>query len=168
MRRPGRYGGSRRHAATATVSRVAGTEERGPRRSVLSLAGITLLGALAGAAGSFLQAARWGPLPWGVTVALGLSLVAFVLGGRAVGRVTGALSALAGWAGAVLVMLRPRDEGDLVLANTATAYTWLLGGLLLAAASLTVPYRRLPYSRLPYRRLADLGRRGRGAATPGR
>lgn len=101
-------------------------------------AGAVLLGLLAGAAGSFLQAASIGPLPYGIVLALALTLAAFRVAGRAAGRTSGAAAAAVGWVVAVFLLLLPRPEGDLVLPARVLSYVWMLGGLLLVAASIAL------------------------------
>ena len=98
-------------------------------------------GVLAGVVGSFLQA--WAPasVPVGLLLALAALGVALALGVRLDGTV-GVTAAAAGWALAVLVLLWPRREGDVVLAATAEAYTYLFCGVLLCAVGLVAGRRR--------------------------
>jgi hypothetical protein len=104
------------------------------------------VGGLAGLVGSFLQ--QWTPhsVPVGVVLALLAHATALVLAGLA-GRAPAVRWGAGGWALAVAVMLWPRPEGDLVLAATGEAYTFLLGGLVVTGVALTLASRYL--SRAP-------------------
>ena len=98
-------------------------------------------GLLAGVVGSFVQAWTPASVPAGVLLALAALGVALGLGVR-LGGTVGVTAAAAGWALAVLVLLWPRREGDVVLAATAEAYTYLFCGVLLCAVGLVAGRRR--------------------------
>lgn len=108
---------------------------------------LVLLGALVGAVGTFLQAARLTlgalALPYGVVVALVLTVAACAAGGLAVASRAGALAAACGWLAVVVVSLSPGPGGDVLLPARTLSYVWLLGGLLLVGMALTAPYALL-------------------------
>jgi hypothetical protein len=113
---------------------------RGGRRAAVATHAVcALLGALVGAAGSFVQAASLdvGPmqLPYGVLLALGASAATVVAAGRATARRTGALLTAVAWIVAVLSTMVPRAEGDLVLAARWPAYLWVYGGMVVVGLS---------------------------------
>ena len=94
-------------------------------------------GLLAGVVGSFLQAWTLRSAPLGLALALLAVAAASSLGGR-LAAMPGATAAAAGWVLAVLVLLWPRREGDVVLAATGAAYAYLFCGLLVCAVGLAV------------------------------
>lgn len=100
------------------------------------------VGALAGLVGSFLQ--QWTPrsAPVGVVFALLAHAAVLALAGLAGGAPAVRWGA-GGWVLAVAVLLWPRPEGDLVLAATGEAYTFLLGGLVVTGVALTLASRNL-------------------------
>jgi len=114
---------------------------------VFSLLASVVLGAVVGAAGSFLQSATVLGLPIGLVVALLLSAAAVVGSGLATGGRLGAALALAAWLGTVILLSLPRPEGDLVLAAHWPSYAWLYGGTLGLGACLAPDYRRLAAGR---------------------
>jgi hypothetical protein len=113
-------------------------------RVVVHVAAV-VLGALAGAVGSFLQPATIDvgpvPLPLGLLAGLALSLAVFVGAGLVTGSRVGALLAVLGWFVTVLVLALPRAEGDAVLEARPPAYVWLYGGMLMCALVVAIPYR---------------------------
>lgn len=98
-------------------------------------------GLLAGVVGCFVQAWVPGSVPVGLALAF-LVLVAALTAGVRLGATLGVTAVAAGWALAVLVLLWPRREGDVVLAATAEAYTYLFCGFLLCAVGLVAGRRR--------------------------
>jgi hypothetical protein len=115
-----------------------------------------VLGALFGAGGSFLQAASVDlgpvPLPVGLLAALVLCAGLFVVGAAVTRTRLGVIVPAVGWLLVVMTMTAKRPEGDVVLAQAATAYGYLFLGTLLAAVAasvvnillLPVPARRDP------------------------
>lgn len=111
---------------------------------------LVLLGALVGAVGTFLQAARLTlagqgnlVLPYGIVIALALTAGVCAVGGLAVESRAGALAAGAGWLAVVVLSLSPGPGGDVVLPARTLSYVWLFGGLLLVGMALTAPYELL-------------------------
>lgn len=111
-----------------------------------------VLGLLAGALGSFLQAASLdlGPLtlPYGIVAAFVLSGVAFLAAEQGTGGRSGRVAAVLGWLLGVVPLAIPRPEGDLVVTAGTRGLVWLFGGTVLAGLSLAAP------ARLPGRRAA--------------
>jgi Family of unknown function (DUF6113) len=111
------------------------------------------LGAAVGAAGAFLQAVSLdaGPFPVPVGLVLALAGCAGLFAGGATAMRTrlGALVPALGWLVVVLLMTSKRPEGDVVLAQAASAYAYLFGGTLLAAAIVTVANALLPVAGSP-------------------
>lgn len=106
-----------------------------------------LLGLVAGALGSFLQAASLdvGPvaLPYGIVAAFVLSGVAFLAAETGTGGRSGRVAAVLGWLLGVVPLAIPRPEGDLVVTASTRGMLWLFGGTVLAGLSLAVPTRPL-------------------------
>lgn len=98
------------------------------------------VGVVAGVVGSFVHPARVAGLPVGLLCALGLSAAGFVAGGLAVGARSGAAAGALGWLVPVLLLSSPRPEGDLVVAGDGFGYAWLLGGTVVAAVAVALPY----------------------------
>jgi hypothetical protein len=109
----------------------------------LLLAAAVFAGAGAGLLGSFVHPLSVLGAPVGLLLALGLSAGVFVTGGLLLGRPTAVAAAL-GWVAVLLLLSSPRPEGDLVVPASATGYGWLLGGSLLAACCVALPYPRAP------------------------
>jgi hypothetical protein len=101
---------------------------------------VAAMGVVAGGLGSFVHPLRLAGLPLGLACALALSAAAFVTGGMAVGRRSGAAAAAVGWLVPVLVLSAPRPEGDLVVTGSALGYTWMVGGMLAAGLAIAWPY----------------------------
>lgn len=111
--------------------------------AVAACVSAVLLGALAGALGSFLQATTVLGLPVGLLVAVGLSAAAVVGSGLATGGRVGAGLAVAAWLVVVVLAGIPRPEGDVVLPDRWLSLLWLYGGSLVLAALVVLPYREL-------------------------
>jgi uncharacterized protein DUF6113 len=128
--------------ASGGVAAAAGERRRPTRAASVGTALVTLIaGGLAGLVGSFAQAWAPGSVPVGLGVglaALGGALAVGVLAGAAAGA--GAVTA--GWGVAVVGLLWPRREGDVVLAATAAAYAYLFCGVLVCALGIAVGHRR--------------------------
>lgn len=92
-------------------------------------------GAGAGLLGSFVHPVRTAGLPAGLLVGLLLSGLVFAGSAAATRARSGAGLAALGWLVPVVALSAPRAEGDLVVAATGLGYAWLVGGLLLAGAT---------------------------------
>jgi len=106
---------------------------------VLALGVAVLAGLGAGLLGSFAHAATSYGLPVGLFAALGLSVGVFAVARLATASRTPVVGAVLGWATMVLLLSVQRPEGDLVVPGTAQGYFWLLGGMLVAAATVSWP-----------------------------
>ncbi|MFE5595573.1 DUF6113 family protein [Streptomyces sp. NPDC056549] len=102
-------------------------------------AGLLVLGALVGVAGSLVQAA-W--FPGGLLLALLATAGLFYGALRATGTQTGVASAGGGWLVAVILLSLGRPEGDGVFGGGAGELLFLFGGMALAVMCATLP--RLP------------------------
>lgn len=111
-----------------------------PVRLVLLLLAVAA-GAVAGVLGSFVHPVEAAGLPVGLLLAAATSVGAWVTCGLLLGR-PGSAAAVLGWLVVVLLLSSRRPEGDLVVPGTAAGYAWLLGGLLLGAGCVALPYRR--------------------------
>ncbi|MEV5505881.1 DUF6113 family protein [Streptomyces orinoci] len=102
---------------------------------LLGYAGLLVLGALVGLAGSLVQA---GWFPGGLLLAL-LAVAGVTYGGvTATGTRTGGAVAGAGWLLAVVLALGNRPEGDFLFPAGLTTYVFLLGGMVLAVMCATL------------------------------
>ena len=108
-------------------------------RRVLALALAVLAGLGAGLLGSFAHAATSYGLPVGLVAALGLSVGVFAVARLATSSRAPVAGAVLGWASVVLLLSVQRPEGDLVVPGTALGYGWLLGGMLVATATVSWP-----------------------------
>ncbi|MGP3982617.1 DUF6113 family protein [Streptomyces sp. KR80] len=109
---------------------------------------LAVTGVVVGAAGSLLQAA-W--FPAGLLLAL-LGVAGVCYGGlQAVGSRAGAVAPAGGWLLAVLFLTASRPEGDFLFGAGVGAYLFLLGGVMVAVMSATLPY--LPPPGVPPARL---------------
>jgi hypothetical protein len=128
-------------------------ERRRPGRTASVVAAfVTLLaGGVAGLVGSFVQAWAPGSLPVGLVLGLAALAGALVVG-VLVGGAPGAGAVTAGWGLAVVGLLWPRREGDVVLAATGTVYAYLFCGVLVCALGIAAGHRR---PRRPGRRPAE-------------
>lgn len=110
-----------------------------PAMRALRVAGWTVLGAMTGLLGSFLQA--WPG--WGLPVALVLSAAVFVLCGWASAARTGALASGLAWL-ITVYLLGSTGSGDYVLLGTDTkAQIWSYGGAVLALACSVIDYEAM-------------------------
>lgn len=99
---------------------------------LLAFAGFLLLGLLTGAAGALLQAA-W--FPGGLLLAL-LALSAACYGAvKAIDARSGGMVVGAGWLLAVMLLTTTRPEGDFVFGAGLGSYAYLLGGVVVAFAT---------------------------------
>lgn len=110
-----------------------------PVRALVLVAAL-LLGAAAGVLGSFVHPMQVVGVPVGLLCGLALTAAAVATGGLLAGARTGAVAAAVGWVLPVLVLSTRRPEGDLVVPGTAAGYLWLLGGTLVAGATVAWPY----------------------------
>ncbi|MBT2386927.1 DUF6113 family protein [Streptomyces sp. ISL-11] len=99
-------------------------------------AGLTVLGALVGAAGALVQG---GWFPGGLLLAL-LGVAGVCYGGvTATGTRIGGAAPGVGWVVAVLLMTASRAEGDFLFAAGLGSYAFLLGGMVVAVMCATLP-----------------------------
>ncbi|MEU1128251.1 DUF6113 family protein, partial [Streptomyces sp. NPDC005899] len=104
-------------------------------------AGLAVLGAAVGLAGTLVQAAFF---PGGLLLALVASAGLF-LGGRLLTRTQlGALAPAVGWLLVLIVLLGGRPEGDYVFGDALGLTLFMLGGMAVAVMCATLT--RLPYS----------------------
>lgn len=113
----------------------------------LQLVGILLLGALIGLIGAFVQADRfiisapWGlfVVPWGMVLVI-LVLVIVIRGATwLIESRWGGWMLLAGWIAATIVLAAESPSGDLALSGGGRQWVYLLGGVILGAATATFP-----------------------------
>ncbi len=107
------------------------TERPRPGR-LLAYLGLGVLGLLAGVAGSLVQG---GWFPFGLLLSLGGAAGLFLGGALVTGTRAGAAAPASGWALAVLMLTVSRPQGDFIFAAGAGSYLFLLGGMLMAVAS---------------------------------
>ncbi|WP_345698816.1 DUF6113 family protein [Kitasatospora terrestris] len=127
------------------VSRVLGTREQRlkeplpPRGVRIALyAALFLLGGLVSLFGAFVQTV-WPPV--GLLLTLVATAALFYAGLRATGTKLGAGVPLAGWFVVLMVLLAPRQEGDLVLEASVTSYLYLFLGAVAGVVCATLPTR---------------------------
>lgn len=101
------------------------------------------LGVLVGALGSFVHAQVVAGVPVGLLCAYALTAAALATAGLATRSRSGPAAISAGWLLALLLLSAPRPEGDLVVAGDLAGYAWSLGGLVLAAVAVAVPWSLL-------------------------
>ncbi|MFI0230439.1 DUF6113 family protein [Streptomyces sp. NPDC017086] len=106
-----------------------------------ALAGLLLLGAAVGLAGSLVQPA-W--FPGGLLLALAGTAGLFLGGAYATRSRGGALAPAAGWVVAVILLTTTRPEGDFLFGAGGGSYLFLLGGMVLAVICATVGAGRQP------------------------
>ncbi len=97
---------------------------------------LTVLGAVVGLAGCFVQA-LW--FPGGLVLALAGALALFYGGRTLTGTKLGAGLPAVGWFALLLVANSPRPEGDFLVAANLGSFVFLLGGLALAVICTTAP-----------------------------
>ena len=101
------------------------------------------LGVLVGALGSFVHAQVVAGVPVGLLCAYALTAAALATAGLATRSRSGPAATAAGWLLSLLLLSAPRPEGDLVVAGDLAGYAWSLGGLVLAALAVAVPWSLL-------------------------
>ncbi|WEO95542.1 DUF6113 family protein [Streptomyces sp. FXJ1.172] len=109
---------------------------------IAAYAGLFLLGAVVGFAGTLVQAA-W--FPGGLLLALAGAAGAFLGGARATGGRGGAVAPVAGWIIAVVLLTTSRPEGDFLFGAGGGSYLFLLGGMVLAVICATLGAGRQPH-----------------------
>ncbi|MFI1253994.1 DUF6113 family protein [Streptomyces netropsis] len=103
---------------------------------IAAFAGLAVLGALVGIAGSLVQG---GWFPGGLLLAL-LGIAALCYGGvTATGSRSGGVAPGVGWLIAVLMLTASRPEGDFLFGAGLGSYAFLLGGMIVAVICATVP-----------------------------
>ncbi|MEV6697088.1 DUF6113 family protein [Streptomyces sp. NPDC051453] len=105
------------------------------------LAGLLVLGALVGVAGSLVQG---GLFPGGLLLALLGAAGAFLGGARATGTRGGAVAPAVGWAVAVILLTASRPEGDFLFGAGTGSYLFLLGGMAVAVMCATLGLSQQP------------------------
>ncbi|MBL1085559.1 hypothetical protein JK359_26935 [Streptomyces actinomycinicus] len=103
--------------------------------------GLFVLGAVAGLAGTLVQAA-W--FPGGLLLALAGAAGLFLGGSYATAGRSGAVAPVAGWIVTVILLISARPEGDFLFAAGAGSYLFLFGGMALAVICATVGVGRQP------------------------
>ena len=106
--------------------------------------GLTVLGAVTGTVGAFLQGYSFElggtGVPVGILLALLATLAAFVHARAVTGSRLGVLGPGIGWVVAVLVLSTRRPEGDLVVPATVPGYVYLLGGAVAVGLVVAFPF----------------------------
>lgn len=74
-------------------------------------------------------------LPWGLALALLATYATVRAAAYPDGPAAGAMACGAGWVVTMIVLFRPRDEGDYLLAADVRGYGLLLGGMLVVTAA---------------------------------
>ncbi|MGW1805191.1 DUF6113 family protein [Streptomyces sp. NPDC002078] len=108
---------------------------------IAAYAGLFLLGAVIGLAGSLLQAA-W--FPGGLLLALAGAAGLFLGGAYATGGRGGAVAPVAGWIITVILLTTSRPEGDFLFGAGLGSYLFLLGGMAVAVICATLGAGRQP------------------------
>ncbi len=110
-------------------------------------AGLVLLGAVVGVIGAFAHDLRLHlggvPLPVGLVLALVAGVGLSIAGGLVTGTRVGAGMVAVPWVLSALLFSAERPEGDLVISASTVGYAYLFGAALLAATTVTLPYRDL-------------------------
>ncbi|AOR32258.1 hypothetical protein BFF78_15350 [Streptomyces fodineus] len=104
-------------------------------------AGLFLLGAVIGLAGTLVQAA-W--FPGGLLLALAGAAGVFLGGAYATGGRGGAVAPVAGWIVTVILLTTSRPEGDFLFGAGGGSYLFLFGGMALAVICATLGAGRQP------------------------
>ncbi|MEU9762819.1 DUF6113 family protein [Streptomyces sp. NPDC047985] len=144
--------GRQRAARSGTSRDVPATGLAAPLNPgrIAVYAGLAVLGALVGIAGSLVQAA-W--FPGGLLLALAACAGLFHGGRRVYETQLGALVPAAGWLVSIVILLGGRPEGDYVFGDAVGLALFLLGGMVIAVICATM-------SRSPHPG-ADSGRPGK-------
>ncbi|OIJ97240.1 hypothetical protein BIV25_15830 [Streptomyces sp. MUSC 14] len=108
---------------------------------VAAYAGLFLLGAVVGLAGTLVQA---GWFPGGLLLALAGAAGLFLGGAYATGGRGGAVAPVAGWIIAVILLTTSRPEGDFLFSAGGSSYLFLLGGMVVAVICATIGAGRQP------------------------
>jgi hypothetical protein len=132
--RPGRANVPAPRSASPTPATGPARPGRAGRMTAYPL--LTVLGALVGLAGCFVQA-LW--FPGGLLLSLGGAAALFCGGRLLTGTKVGAALPAVGWFAALLVANTRRPEGDFLLAADLGSYLFLLGGMALAVMCATMP-----------------------------
>jgi Family of unknown function (DUF6113) len=113
----------------------AGGKGRGLLLTRAAYAALFLLGAVEGLIGSFQysRAAPAGAIGFGV-----LLLATCLLGGWAMGSISGALAPAVGWIIASFVLSMPVSGGSVIISNTSAGKWYLYGGSACAVAAVLV------------------------------
>ncbi|MGW0607366.1 DUF6113 family protein [Streptomyces sp. NPDC002644] len=98
-------------------------------------AGLLLLGAVVGVAGSLVQGAFF---PGGLLLALAGTAGTFLAGARLMASRAGAAVPVVGWLIAVVLLTTSRPEGDFVFGAGLRPYLFLLGGMVVAMICATL------------------------------
>ncbi|MEU8970182.1 DUF6113 family protein [Streptomyces monashensis] len=104
-------------------------------------AGLFLLGAVVGLAGTLVQA---GWFPGGLLLALAGAAGLFLGGAYATGGRGGAVAPVVGWIVAVILLTTSRPEGDFLFSAGGSSYLFLLGGMVVAVICATIGAGRQP------------------------
>ena len=110
---------------------------------VLAYLGCLIAGVFIGAAGAFLQGARFlvggVTVPWGLVLAL-IALLVLVRAGVEVTRSRwGGWIVLLAWIAVTVAFAAELPSGDLVISAGGRQMAYLLGGVIVGAAAATVP-----------------------------
>ncbi|MCX5087117.1 DUF6113 family protein [Streptomyces sp. NPDC001939] len=138
---------SGRAAASSGAAKPAGGPPARPAATGLGaghiavLAGLLVLGALVGLAGSLVQG---GLFPGGLLLALLGAAGAFLGGARVTGTRGGAVAPAVGWAVAVILLTASRPEGDFLFGAGTGSYLFLLGGMAVAVMCATLGLSQQP------------------------
>ncbi|MEU8485082.1 DUF6113 family protein [Streptomyces sp. NPDC048641] len=124
--------GAAKPPARPPVQPAGGSPDAG---RIAALAGLLVLGALVGVAGSLVQG---GLFPGGLLLALLAAAGAFLGGARATGTRGGAVAPAVGWAVAVILLTSTRPEGDFLFGAGTGSYLFLLGGMAVAVMCATL------------------------------
>jgi hypothetical protein len=114
---------------------------------ILGALGLAGLGVVIGAAGAFVQAARWivdtpwgtWSIPWGMVFVWAVLLMAIRAGTWALRTRWGSWSVLLGWLVATIALSTESPSGDLALSGGTRQLAYLLGGVILGSAAATFP-----------------------------
>ncbi|MFB7504475.1 DUF6113 family protein [Streptomyces broussonetiae] len=127
---------------TGPGSLLAQPLQRPSAGRIAAYAGLFLLGAVVGFAGTLVQAA-W--FPGGLLLALAGAAGLFLGGAYATRGRGGAVAPVAGWIIAVVLLTTSRPEGDFLFGAGGGSYLFLLGGMVLAVICATLGAGRQPH-----------------------